>query len=145
MYLSFNTYPAEGIAPGDGRGGVGAGGAVPTRYQVTARAKFNLSPWSEPQYSYSILQLENGNNPLSRLQVVSKLNILSQARYTYHYNSYNCPERYYPKVYIGTSQTIATGWLYDTQTYARSDIKMPENWPQNSTQKGDIYYLNNLC
>ncbi len=106
---------------------------MPTRYQVTARAKFNLSPWSEPQYSYSILQLENGNNPLSRLQVVSKLNILSQARYTYHYNSYNCPERYYPKVYIGTIQTIAKGWIYDLQ----KGINHPSTWPEIKPQKGE--------
>ncbi len=131
-----SAYPAEGIAPGDDRGGVGAGGAVPTRYQVTARSKLSFSPWFESPYSYSILQLQIGDNPLSNLQVVSSLNTLSEASLRYHYNYQNCPSNYYPKLYLGTIQTISDRWLYDRQTYAGSDIKIPENWPLNNMQKG---------
>ncbi len=135
--LAPTTYPTEGIAPGDDRGGVGGGAAVPTRYQVTARSHLGFAPWEDKSYTYSILQIGNGSNSISKLEVVSQLNLLSQARYTYHYNSYNCPERYYPKVYIGTSQTIARNWNYDRQIYAGSDIKIPENWPLNVSQKGE--------
>ncbi len=81
--------------------------------------------------------LNTGTNPLSRIEVVSLLNILKIGKEMLHYNSYNCPERYYPKVYIGTSQTIATGWLYDTQTYANKPIQKPSNWPLNGPQKGE--------
>ena len=55
----------------------------------------------------------------------------------FHYNTQNNPERYYPKVYLGTTQTIALNWLFDQQIYAGSIIKKPENWPENSPQKGE--------
>ena len=81
--------------------------------------------------------LNTGTNPLSRIEVVSLLNILKIGKEMLHYNSYNCPERYYPKVYIGTSQTIATGWNRDSQNTS----KPPANtWPQNfgqTSQKGE--------
>ncbi len=44
---------------------------------------------------------------------------------------------YKPKVYLGTSQTIAYAWNFDRQIYAGSDIKTPENWPEVKPQKGE--------
>ena len=106
---------------------------MPTRYQVTTRAKLSFSPWFESPYSYSILQLQIGYNPLSNLQVVSQLNLLSQARYTYHYNYQNCTSRYYPKVYIGTAQTLGIDWNFDAQNIEN----YPSIWPEVKPQKGE--------
>ncbi len=131
-----NSHTSEGASPGEGRGG-GIGGGAPLRYDYTAPGYCALSSWNDATYTYSILQLNLGSNPISKLEVASMLNILSQARYTYHYNSYNCPERYYPKVYIGTSQTIAYAWNHDSQNGTETTLP---NWPQSyqqGPQKGE--------
>ena len=51
----------------------------------------------------------------------------------YHYNTINCTEKYAPKVYLGTTQTIAQGWIYDLQNIE----KYPETWPEVKPQKGE--------
>ena len=78
-----------------------------------------------------------GSNFIGNLEVVSQLNLFNQARHMYPYNYQNSTSRYYPKVYLGTLQSIAYWWLYDRQIYAGSDIKIPENWPLNPSQKGE--------
>ena len=117
---------------------------MPTRYQVTTRARLSFSPWNAPELLYCISQLQIGYNPLSNLQVVSSLNTLSESSLRYHYNYQNCTSRYYPKVYIGTSQTIAAGWNMDLQNTS----KPPANqWPQNfgqTSQKGEAI-INFVC
>ena len=144
--LAPTTYPTEGIAPGDDRGGVGGGAAVPTRYQVTARSHLGFAPWEDKSYTYSILQIGNGSNSISKLEVVSQLNVFSQAHLLYHYNPNVMPKKYAPKVYLGTSQTIARNWNYDRQT----DINHPEttlpNWPQafQGGQKGEAILVSRL-
>ena len=70
---------------------------------------------------------------MSKLEVVSLLNIPSQARNMYYYNSANHTQKYNPKVYIGTSQTIAIQWNFDLQNIE----KYPETWPLNGPQKGE--------
>ena len=81
--------------------------------------------------------LNTGTNPLSRIEVVSLLNILKIGKEMLHYNYQNCPTKYAPKVYLGTIQNITYNWLYDSQTYAGSIIKKPENWPEKKSQKGE--------
>ena len=127
-----DVNPAEGIAPGDGRGGVGAGGAVPTRYAFTVRGWVALSPWNQSEFAYSILQLKLGSNFISKLEVVSMLNITSQAYNMYCYSA-NRTAKYNPKVYLGTSQTIARNWNLDSQYIE----KYPEIWPEIKSQKGE--------
>ena len=78
-----------------------------------------------------------GSNFIGNLEVVSQLNLFNQARHMYHYNYQNCTSRYYPKVYIGTLQSTSKEWNIDQQT----GIKYPENWPQNSSQKGEANSL----
>ena len=141
---SFRTEP-ESVAAGAG-GGFGAERwGEPDRYGFTARSYHLVSPCYSDSLQYSQQNIYLGSNFIANLEVVSSLNLFNQARYTYHYNYSNSPERYYPKVYLGTTQTVALGWLYDRQIYAGSDIKIPENWPINSSQKGEaisilIYY-----
>ena len=74
---------------------------------------------------------------MSKLEVVSLLNIPSQARNMYIYTSANHTQKYNPKVYLGTVQTTATIWNYDYQ----QGITLPENWPINGPQKGEAVIL----
>ena len=78
-----------------------------------------------------------GSNFIGNLEVVSQLNLFNQARHMYHYNYQNCTSRYYPKVYLGTTQTIALAWNYDRQN---GTVTTLPNWPQSyqsNTQKGE--------
>ena len=54
-----------------------------------------------------------------------------------HYNYQNCPTKYAPKVYLGTSQTIARNWNMDLQNIE----KYPETWPEKWSQKGGLKTL----
>ncbi len=112
------------------------GGGAPLRYAFTSRGWVALSPWNDATFAYSILQIALGTNPISYLEVVSGLNAINLGTYTYHYNSNNRTQKYNPKVYIGTAQTLGIDWNFDQQT----GIKYPENWPnsyQSNTQKGE--------
>ena len=138
--LAPTTYPTEGIAPGDDRGGVGGGAAVPTRYQVTARSHLGFAPWEDKSYTYSILQIGNGSNSISKLEVVSQLNVFSQAHLLYHYNPNVMPKKYAAKVYLGTFQTMGKQWVSDENLTIK-------NWPnsyQAGSQKGEAI-INFVC
>ncbi len=82
--------------------------------------------------------INTGSNPLSRIEVVSTLNTLNISKEMLHYNTQNCPPNYYPKVYLGTSQTTAQGWLYER---INGEYISMNNWPQayQGTQKGCHY------
>ena len=112
---------------------MGGSGGAPARYAFTSRGWVALSPWIEIVYAYSLLQLNLGSNPNSRLEVVSTLNTLNLSHEMLHYNYANSLERYYPKVYLGTSQTIARNWNMDLQNIE----KYPEIWPEKKPQKGE--------
>ena len=141
MLTLTSAYTSEGASPGSGRGGVGGSGGAPIRYEFTSRGWVALSPWNSSTYTYSILQIGLGSNPISKLEVVSGLNAINLGTNTYHYNSNNCTTKYNPKIYLGTSQTIAAGWNYDSQNTS----KPPANqWPQNfgqTSQKGEAEAL----
>ena len=114
---------------------MGVEGGVPTRYEVTNRGQLSISPWEDKGYVYSISQLQIRSNSSGNLQVVSGLNLSNQARHIYHYSTNISTENYYPKVYLCTNQTIATGWIYDRQNYAGSDKKYTSKWPEVNQQK----------
>lgn len=86
------------------------------RRGYTGRAFCAFSPWIEASKTYSILQLYLGNNPLSKLEVVSSLNSFNIADAMYHYNSYDRPLKYNPKVFFGTIQTVSIQWKDDLGT-----------------------------
>ena len=132
-----NSHTPESAAPGEGRGGGIGSGGEPLRYAFTSRGWVALSPWNDATYTYSILQLYLGYNPISKLEVVSLLNIPSQAHEMYAYNTVNRTAKYNPKVYLGTSQTIAIQWNYDYQ----KGITLPEIWPEVKPQKGEAVIL----
>ena len=127
---SHNT--PESATPGSGRGEV-IGGGAPLRYGFTSRGFAFLQSWNDASCAYSIMQLYMGSNFMANLEVVSSLNCLNISNYMYHYNTIYRTERYYPKLYLGTSQTIAAGWNGDTQ----SGINHPSIWPEVKPQKGE--------
>ncbi len=79
------------------------------------------------------MQLYMGSNFMANLEVVSTLNTLNIGRNSYYYAYDTSTAKYTPKVYIGTSQTIAKNWNLDKQNIQ----KYPEIWPQSSQQKGE--------
>ena len=116
---------------------MGGSGGAPARYAFTARGRNTISPWNETSCAYSILQIGLGYNPISKLEVASALNTVNIGIYMYHYHTINSTEKYAPKVYLGTTQTIATGWNMDIQN---GTITTLPNWPnsyQSNTQKGE--------
>ncbi len=137
-----NFHTPEGIAPGDDRGGVGGvGGGVPARNIFTARGWHILSPWNSTTHDYVICRINLGSNPISNLEVVSSLNILSQTTNMYHYYYGYCLQNYAPKLYLGTLQTTAQTWLYDNFNGTATDQIYTKNiWPKNyqqDSQKGE--------
>ena len=118
---------------------MGGSGGAPARYAFTSRGWVALSPWNDATYTYSILQLYKGYNPLSKIEVVSSLNLFNQGRAMYYYTlSDHRTQKYNPKVYIGTAQTLGIDWNVDRQT----GINYPSIWPEVKPQKGVI--RNNL-
>ncbi len=112
---------------------MGGSGGAPIRYEFTGRGRKTISPWTNSSYTYSLLQLNLANNPLSNLEVASTLNTLNIGAHMYAYSLSNCTSRYYPKVYIGTAQTLGIDWNFDQQT----GINYPSNWPEVKPQKGE--------
>ena len=74
-----------------------------------------------------------GYNPLSKIEIVSGLNVFNYASGSLAYNSGNRTQKYNPKVYIGTPETAADSWIYDLQNIE----KYPETWPEVKPQKGE--------
>ena len=82
-----------------------------------------------------------GSNPSSNLQVVSQLNLLNLGHSTYWFDEQYEIKKYAPKVYLGTSQTIADNWTFDKQNGTETDQIYTKNiWPKNyqqDSQKGE--------
>ena len=129
--LATSYHLTEAATPGSGRGGVGGG--APLRYDYTSRAFCALSPWNDATFAYSILQLKLGSNFISKLEVVSMLNIPSQAHQMYYYNTANRTQKYNPKVYLGTLQSTSVEWNMEIQ----HTINYPSIWPEVKPQKGE--------
>ena len=136
--LTLTSYRTpESAPPGEGRGGAIGGGGEPLRYGFTGKGRNTLSPWVNSGYTYSLLQLNLGSNPNSRLEVVSLLNIPSQAHEMYYYNTGSCLVKYNPKVYFGTLLDVAPRWIMD---YSHGSENDPiSGWPQafQGGQKGE--------
>ena len=100
--------------------------------------------WTATGSEYTLLQLYLGSNPNSKLEVVSMLNIPSQAYNMYYHNLGDRIDKLNPKIYMGTLQTVARGWILQSNNTS----KPPANqWPQNfgqTTQKGEVNISNQL-
>ena len=85
--------------------------------------------------------INKGNNPLTKIEVASMLNIANQTAEMLFYNQENCPEKYAPKMYFSTLQSIAYCWNRDYQNGTETTLP---NWPQSyqsNTQKGEANTL----
>jgi len=85
-----------------------------------------LSPWNDTRYTYSVGQINLGNNPISLLEIVSALDSFNLARGTYAFNFSNRINKYYPKVHLGAVQTASENWNLDTQTGQKTDFSDPQ-------------------
>ena len=132
--LAPTSYTApESVAVGGGGGsGVGSGGE-PLRYGFTSRGFAFLQSWNDASYTYSILQLNLGSNPISKLEVASALNTLNLGRAMFYYGYDINTKKYNPRVYLGTPTTSAYSWNFDQQT----GINHPSIWPEVKPQKGE--------
>ena len=115
---------AESLAPGSS----GSGVLVPTRYIYTARSHTALSSWNISDSRYTLQQMNLGYNPLSKIEVVSHINILSIGSQMYYYNTSTFTAKYAPKVYFGVHQNISNGWINDLLSNTAVNYT---NWPQS--------------
>ena len=138
-YTETTSNAPEAATPGSGRGDIEGG--APLRYGYTTPGNHSFTVWADSRYSNGMTLIILGSNPSSNLQVVSQLNLLNLGHSTYWFDEKYEIKKYAPKVYLGTSQTIATNWTIDRQT----GINYPSIWPEVKPQKGEaisilIYY-----
>ncbi len=105
--------------------------SVTIRRKYTSRGSFILSPYLKSTDSKGTLSILLRNNLISKLEIVSMLNLSNQAHLMYHLNYENCLDKYNPKVYLGTIQEIAFEWNYDGQNPTKVDSK----WAAGTYQK----------
>ncbi len=96
--------------------------SVNIRTSQTSRGMFTVSPWLGDNSIYDFSALNLGNNFISSLEIVSALNAFNISRYQYHFNYYNCPQKYNPRVYLGAIQTASTYWLYDNNPGQKNSL-----------------------
>ncbi len=110
--------------------------SVTIRTSVTSQGFIGLSPWLGDRSIYEFCTINKGNNPLSKIEIVSALNSFNLTWDQYHYNSNNCPQKYNPKVYLGTVQSVALYWLYDWQTGQTNGL---QNLVPDVEKSGSLY------
>ncbi|HBD05917.1 MAG TPA: hypothetical protein DCY93_00710 [Firmicutes bacterium] len=109
-------------------------GSVTIRTGLTSQGFIGLSPWGGDNSPHDFSALNLGNNFIANLEIVSMLNCFNLADRMLHYNFYNCPERYYyyPKVFLSTVQSVAYGWIWDSQTGQTNGLGMLPSGHQKS-------------
>ncbi len=103
------------------------------RRVYTARGQEAISPWNDSRNTYSVLMINLGNNFISKLEIVSALNSFNIGRWEYYYADSNCPQKYNPKVYFGTIQTLGNSWNSDSDSARKGPLQGGEksgSWPQ---------------
>jgi len=113
-------------------------GKVTVRTSFTSRSFVGLSPYNDDKYIYSLLMINLGNNPLSKIEIVSALNSFNLGREFYTFYYANRASKYNPKLYLGTIQTASVNWNADIQYLGQTDPQNPSlgaaqksgSWPQ---------------
>ena len=85
-----------------------------------------------------MLQIYLGYEALSKIEIISLLNIKTQARDMYAHDHSSRTSKYNPKVYLGTLDSLSVSWISDTLKGAT--IIDPNTWPKNyqqGPQKGE--------
>jgi len=104
---------------------------VKVRSDFTSRGYIGFGSWNHDTYTYSLAQIYLGNNPLSKIEVVSGLNFSNYAVQSWFYSDAYSYSKYNPKLYLGTIQTVASSWLQDDQ----NDRKNLPNLPLGGVKK----------
>ncbi len=89
--------------------------SVTTRQGQTSRGFLIFEPWIDEKCKYSVMQLIHGSNLIQNLEIVSALNSFNLSSYMFMYGYGACTEKYNPKVYLGTVQSVSNRWNYDYQ------------------------------
>ena len=133
MLTPTSSSTAERVPVGTSEGGGGGSGGEPLRYGYTSRGVNGFSACDTQETLNSLFQINLGANPISKLEVVSSLNCLNISNRMYQYFPEDSMQKYTPKVYLGTSQTISFFWNYD------HNFGPNLTWPQafQGSQKGE--------
>ncbi len=99
-------------------------GSVTIRNGLTSHGFLAFCAWIDSRYFGTILQMNLGSNPISKLEVVSALNSFNIAKNQYQSDYVDCAPKYNPKVYLGAVQSVVSGWNYDRQN--------GQNWGEKS-------------
>ncbi|HBD06183.1 MAG TPA: hypothetical protein DCY93_02090 [Firmicutes bacterium] len=90
-------------------------GEVTIKNKRTPRGYLVFSPWNDETLKYTIFQIALGYNPISKLEIVSSLNIGNYATAMYLYSYTTRTKKYNPKVYLSAVETMAYQWTFDRQ------------------------------
>ncbi len=107
-------------------------GIVTNRTRLTSRGWLAISPWNDSNYTFSVLQLNLGNNFTTKLEIVSALNSFNLAHTMYGYNYQDRPEKYNPKVYLSAVQSVAYQWIYDNNLGRKTGLEILPDGAQKS-------------
>lgn len=94
----------------------------------TSKGMDAFTPWKNPANMYSELQLYLGYNPISKLEVVSLVNLFNLSHYSLSYYEPTRTSRYYPKIYLGLLSTTSADWLMDHQNGGNITLS---RWPES--------------
>ncbi len=119
--------------------------SVTKRTNFTSRGWVALTPWNNPDHTYSIMQINLGNNFISTLEIVSALNSFNITREMYLYNHINRTEKYNPKVYLGAVQSMAKQWNLDNQDSQKVDPKWVTAGDKKSGSLLDIIFSDDFA
>jgi len=107
------------------------------RRAYTSKGFLAFAPYTGNKSSYELSNINLGNNPNSKLEIVSALNSLNLAVNQYVYSFTNCTKKYNPKLYLGTIQGVGYHWNYD----ADSSRPNGQNWGEKSGSKASHILL----
>ncbi len=91
-------------------------GSVTSRNGLTSKSYIGFAAWVPVQHGYNISQINLGSNSISKLEIVSSLNLFNIAHFMYHFNYNSCLQKYAPKIYLGTVQSASANWNSELQT-----------------------------
>ncbi len=97
-------------------------GKVNIRTSYTSRGFVGLSSYNDVNFTYSVLMINLGSNPLSKIEIVSSLNSFNLERELYTYYYANRTKKYNPKVYLGAIHTAAKNWISDIQNGQKNGL-----------------------
>lgn len=69
--------------------------------EFTSKSLDGLSPWNNINNTFSSAQLNLAYNPISKIEVVSSINLHNLGRGTLYYYDGDHTNKYNPKIYLG--------------------------------------------